>query len=216
MKNSFLDEISNISKDVQAQLLRFLETREFLPLGGSKKIKVDIRLVFATNRKLEEMVKTGEFREDFYYRIYVYPIVIPVLNERKTDILPIAFYFLRQFCKKMGKKIKKFHENAAARLMEYNWPGNVRQLERFTEWLVLTHHDTDTTIETADLDRIIHGIANGLALAANDNLSGEDKLRYAVKYVQQHFPDPVGNLKASPNVLRNMALAELQKKGLPL
>lgn len=98
---------------------------------------MDLRLVFATNRKLEEMVKTGEFREDFYYRIYVYPIAIPTLSERKTDILPIAYYFLRQFCEKMGKEIKEFHENAATRLIEYNWPGNVRQLKNAVERAVI-------------------------------------------------------------------------------
>ncbi len=133
----FLDEISNISRDVQAMLLRFLETREFLPVGSGKKIKVDLRLIFATNQKLEEMVKTGEFREDFYYRIYVYPIAIPTLSERKTDILPIAYYFLRQFCEKMGKNIREFNETAATRLIEYNWPGNVRQLKNVIERAVI-------------------------------------------------------------------------------
>ena len=89
----FLDEISNISKDVQARLLRFLETKEFMPVGSAKTIKVDVRLIFATNRRLEKMVQKGEFREDFYYRIFVYPIAIPNLNKRKIDILPIAHFF---------------------------------------------------------------------------------------------------------------------------
>ncbi|RLB85112.1 MAG: sigma-54-dependent Fis family transcriptional regulator, partial [Deltaproteobacteria bacterium] len=83
----FLDEISNISREIQARLLRFLEVREFLPVGSTKVTKVDVRLIFATNKKLEEMVKAGQFREDFYYRIFVYPIVIPTLNKRKMDIL---------------------------------------------------------------------------------------------------------------------------------
>ncbi len=86
----FLDEISNVSMEVQGKLLRFLETREFLPLGGTKSQKVDVRLIFATNRDLKEMVEKGSFREDLYYRIFVYPITIPPLRERKVDILPIA------------------------------------------------------------------------------------------------------------------------------
>jgi DNA-binding NtrC family response regulator len=129
----FLDEISNISREIQARLLRFLETREFLPVGSTTVIKVDVRLVFATNKKLEEMVQKGQFREDFYYRIFVYPIVIPTLNQRKMDILPMAYFFLRQFNEKMGKQIRKFDENAATRLIEYHWPGNVRQLKNVVE-----------------------------------------------------------------------------------
>jgi len=133
----FLDEISNISREIQAKLLRFLEAREFLPVGSTKVIKVDVRLIFATNKKLEEMVKAGQFREDFYYRIFVYPIVIPTLNKRKMDILPIAYFFLNQFCEKMGKQITGFDETAANRLIEYHWPGNVRQLKNVVERAVI-------------------------------------------------------------------------------
>jgi len=161
----FLDEIGNISLDVQAQLLRFLETREFMPLGSTKKVKVDIRLIFATNQKLEDMVKAGKFREDFYYRIYVYPIVIPALTDRKTDILPIAYYFLEQFCKKMGKDIKGFEEDCAARLTEYRWPGNVRQLKNVIERAVILCEADQVTLkdlpllgEVSELDRMVERI----------------------------------------------------------
>jgi len=126
----FLDEISNISFEVQGKLLRFLETREFLPLGGTSIRKVDIRLIFATNRNLSEMVAEGVFREDFYYRIYVYPINLPPLKDRKTDILPIAYHFLKQFSQNMGKTISGFDDTAVSRLTEYDWPGNVRQLKK--------------------------------------------------------------------------------------
>jgi DNA-binding NtrC family response regulator len=129
----FLDEISNISLEVQGKLLRFFETREFLPLGATAPIQVDIRLIFATNKNLQEMVAKGSFREDFYYRIDVYPILIPPLKERKTDILPIAYHFLGQFNKKMGKQILKFDQQAVNRLTEYDWPGNVRQLRNTIE-----------------------------------------------------------------------------------
>jgi len=187
----FLDEISNISMDVQARLLRFLETREFLPLGSAKKIKVDLRLVFATNRKLEDMVKAGKFREDFYYRIFVYPIAIPTLNERKTDILPIAYYFLRQFCGKMGKNIKEFHENAAARLIEFNWPGNVRQLKNVIERAVILC-DTDQISlkdlpllgEISEIDEMIESIPK-----TNEELKllKKEIRRKAVNKVERNF-----------------------------
>ncbi len=133
----FLDEISNISLEVQGKLLRFLESREFLPLGSSRVEKVDIRLILATNRDLKDMVNEGAFREDFYYRIYVYPIMLPPLRERKADIMPIARHFLEQFCRQMGKHIEDFSEGAVQRLMAYDWPGNVRQLRNVVERAVI-------------------------------------------------------------------------------
>ncbi len=161
----FLDEISNISREIQARLLRFLETREFLPLGSTKVIKVDIRLIFATNKKLEQMVQKGQFREDFYYRIFVYPIVIPTLNERKMDILPIAYFFLKQFSKKMGKHITEFDETSANRLIEYNWPGNVRQLKNVVERGVILCENTCISLkdlpllgEISEIDEMIESI----------------------------------------------------------
>lgn len=133
----FLDEISNVGLEVQSKLLRFLEGREFLPRGGTSTKKVDIRLIFATNKDLEEMVADGSFREDFYYRIFVYPILMPPLRERKMDILPIAYYFLTQLNQTMGKNIKGFEEDAANGLTEYDWPGNVRQLRNVIERAVI-------------------------------------------------------------------------------
>jgi DNA-binding NtrC family response regulator len=161
----FLDEISNISTDVQARLLRFLETKEFMPLGSTKIIKVDVRLIFATNQKLEKMVQKGQFREDFYYRIFVYPIVLPTLSKRKIDILPIAYFFLKQFTKKMGKNIKKFDEDSASRLVEYHWPGNVRQLKNVVERAVILCENTTITLkdlpllgELKEIDEMIESI----------------------------------------------------------
>jgi DNA-binding NtrC family response regulator len=133
----FLDEISNIDLNVQSKLLRFLENREFLPLGGTANHKVDVRLIFATNQNLKEMVDDGSFREDFYYRIFVYPIWIPPLRERKMDILPIAYHFLELFNQSLGKNIKGFDEKAVNRLTAYDWPGNVRQLRNIIERAVI-------------------------------------------------------------------------------
>ena len=129
----FLDEISNTSLNVQSKLLRFVESREFLPLGSTTSQKVDVRLIFATNQNLKEMVEEGSFREDFYYRIYVYPIMIPPLRERKMDILPISYYFLKQLNIRLGKNLTGFDDNAVNRLTAYDWPGNVRQLRNIIE-----------------------------------------------------------------------------------
>ncbi len=133
----FLDEISNTSLEVQAKLLRFIETREFIPVGSNQARKINIRLIFATNKNLKEMVSAGSFREDFYYRIYVYPIILPRLRDRKMDILPISYYFLKQFSQNMGKKISAFDERAASALVEYDWPGNIRQLKNIIERAVI-------------------------------------------------------------------------------
>jgi DNA-binding NtrC family response regulator len=133
----FLDEISNISLSVQSKLLRFLENREFLSLGSNKTQKVDVRLIFATNKNLEEMVEMGSFRQDFYYRIFVYPILIPPLKERKADILPISYHFLQHFCLEFEKKIIGFDDETVARLTAYDWPGNVRQLRNIIERAVI-------------------------------------------------------------------------------
>jgi DNA-binding NtrC family response regulator len=133
----FLDEISNISLEVQGKLLRFLETQDFIPLGSTKVECVDVRLIFATNRNLEALVADGAFREDFYYRIYVYPIILPPLRERRSDILPIAYHFLSRFTRDVGKKIAGFDEEAARRLTEFDWPGNVRQLRNVVERAVI-------------------------------------------------------------------------------
>ncbi|MCP3950858.1 MAG: sigma-54-dependent Fis family transcriptional regulator, partial [Desulfobacterales bacterium] len=135
----FLDEISNIDLDVQGQLLRFLESREFIPLGSTTTRKVDIRLILATNKNLETMVADGLFREDFYYRIFVYPILLPPLNERKKDILPIAYHFMNRFSDAMGKQIDGFDNEVARRLTEFEWPGNVRQLRNVIERAVILH-----------------------------------------------------------------------------
>ena len=129
----FLDEISNIPFEVQAKLLRFLETQELLPLGSTSLQKIDIRLILATNRDLTEMVSEGTFREDIYYRIFVYPINIPPLRERKTDIMPIAYNFLKQFSDGLKKNTSGFDNDAVRRLIEHDWPGNVRELRNVIE-----------------------------------------------------------------------------------
>ncbi|MFC1489557.1 sigma-54-dependent transcriptional regulator, partial [Thermodesulfobacteriota bacterium] len=133
----FLDEISNIGLKAQSKLLRFFETREFMPLGGTSIQWVNIRLIFATNRNLKDMVADGALREDFYYRIFVYPIIMPPLRERKMDILPIAYHFLKQFNTSLNKHIVGFDDRAISRLTEYDWPGNVRQLRNAIERAVI-------------------------------------------------------------------------------
>ncbi len=187
----FLDEISNINLSVQAKLLRFLENREFLPLGSTKTQKVDVRLVFATNQNLEEMVKAGSFRQDFYYRIFVYPIFIPPLRERKADILPISYHFLQNFCIEFGKKIIGFDDETVARLTAYDWPGNVRQLRNIIERAVIlcekdkiSPKELSLLGEMADIEELIDHVPE-----TNDELKRVKKeiRQKAVLNVEKNF-----------------------------
>jgi Nif-specific regulatory protein len=133
----FLDEIGSIGLDVQANLLRVLQEKEFERVGGQRTLKVDVRIVAATNKNLELAVEEGTFRGDLYYRLNVFPIYMPPLRERKTDILLLADYFLEKYAKENGKEIKRFSTPAIDMLMAYHWPGNVRELENCIERSVL-------------------------------------------------------------------------------
>jgi DNA-binding NtrC family response regulator len=133
----FLDEICNTSVDVQARLLRFLQEREFLPVGATQTKSVDVRLLFATNKDLKKMVAEGTLREDFYYRIFVYPISVPPLCERKSDIPLLAYHFLKRYAADFGKSVRSISRDAMEALCQYEWPGNVRQLENVIQAAVI-------------------------------------------------------------------------------
>jgi DNA-binding NtrC family response regulator len=133
----FLDEVNEMGLACQAKVLRALERREFRRLGGTRKIKVDVRLVAATNVDLEEAVRARRFREDLFYRLNVIHIHIPPLRERREAIAPMTQQFLREFSEKYGKRRRVFTEEALTRLAHYPWPGNVRELRNVVESLVL-------------------------------------------------------------------------------
>jgi DNA-binding NtrC family response regulator len=129
----FLDEVEALSIKAQAALLRFIQEGEIIPLGTNKRIEVNVRLIVASNKDLKEMCRNGKFREDFYYRISVFPILIPSLRERKEDIINFAQWMLENYCIKFSKKIKGFTKDAKKALLEYNWPGNIRELKNCIE-----------------------------------------------------------------------------------
>ncbi|MFC1799050.1 sigma 54-interacting transcriptional regulator [Thermodesulfobacteriota bacterium] len=133
----FLDEIGSIGLDVQVTLLRILQEKEFERVGGHKTIKADVRIIAATNKNLEQAVEEEEFRGDLYYRLNVFPIYMPPLRVRKTDILLLADYFLEKYSKENNKEILRFSTPAIDMLMDYHWPGNVRELENCIERAVL-------------------------------------------------------------------------------
>lgn len=133
----FLDEVSNLPLDVQGKLLRVLEAQEYKPVGGSRIKKSDVRIISATNRDLKTLVDNGQFREDLYYRLNVFPIFIPPLRERRDDIPRLAYFFLKLFCRKTGKNVEGFSVEALEALAQYDWPGNVRELKNIVERLVI-------------------------------------------------------------------------------
>ena len=130
----FLDEIGDMSLGVQAKLLRVLQERKFYPVGSEKIVEVDVRLIVATNKDLEEQVKQGLFREDLFYRIHVIPIHLPPLRERKEDISPLVEHFIKKYGQQMNKEVKGLTPLAMQKLLLYDWPGNVRELENTIEY----------------------------------------------------------------------------------
>ncbi len=132
----FLTEIGDLPLNLQVKLLTFLDDKEFYPLGSTKKVKVDVRVIAATNKNLKQMVKEGKFREDLFYRLNVLRIQLPPLREREDDILILADHFLKEFADKTNKRIKGFSESAIKILKSYKYPGNVRELKNIIEYAV--------------------------------------------------------------------------------
>jgi transcriptional regulator with GAF, ATPase, and Fis domain len=138
----FLDEIGEMPLELQSKLLRVIQDGEFERLGSPRTIKVNVRIIAASNRNLEEEIRAGRFREDLFYRLNVFPITIPPLRQRKEDIPLLVKHFIAKFNKKMGKKIDAVTKETLNALQEYHWPGNVRELESVIERAVITSQGT--------------------------------------------------------------------------
>ncbi len=193
----FLDEIGELPLALQAKLLRALQEREFLRVGGVRPIKVNVRVIAATNRDLEAMVKDGRFREDLYYRLNVFPLTLPPLRERREDIVLLARYFLRQFSEACKRTVRGFSQPALNCLLRYDWPGNVRELANAVERAV-TLSDTEF-IHPFDLPEAIRELdaptdAAGLHLPTAVK---EAKKRLILQAIEQ----ALGNLTAAAKLL---------------
>lgn len=135
----FFDEIAELSKDLQAKLLRFIQEREFYRVGGLKKIKADVRIICATNADIEKGIKQGTFRQDLFYRLNVGRFYIPPLRKRREEILPMADALLAEYAQKRGKRFTRISDSAAKEFLSYSWPGNVRELKNVIEWVTFMH-----------------------------------------------------------------------------
>lgn len=143
----FLDEIAEISPSIQSKLLRVIQEKEIRRVGGKETIKVDVRIIAATNKNLEEEVAKGKFREDLFYRLNVVSVKLPPLRERKEDIPELVNFFIEKYSKEFGKKITGIEEKALKALMNYHWPGNIRQLETVIEKAIIVSEDERITMK---------------------------------------------------------------------
>jgi two-component system, NtrC family, nitrogen regulation response regulator NtrX len=151
----FLDEIGDMPLEMQAKLLRVLEQNEIERIGGAKPIAVDVRVIVATHRRLESLVQEGKFRQDLYHRVYVFPIVLPPLRERREDISALVQHFAAQVAQQNGWKPARFDPDALRRLEQHSWPGNVRELRNVVERLLL--FATDGVVTGALVDGVLPG-----------------------------------------------------------
>lgn len=157
----FLDEIGELPLDAQSKLLRVLQEKEIERIGGDQAIKVDVRIIAATNRSLEQEVAKGHFRLDLYYRLNVFPVELPALRERREDIIELAQHFLKKFNAVTNRTIKGFSVEVKEQLQAYNWPGNIRELEHFIERSVLlAKGDEITQIDLSTAEQAILSVSS--------------------------------------------------------
>lgn len=189
----FLDEIGSISPRMQVELLRVLETKRFSRVGGNEMLKSDFRVITATNEPLEELVKANKFREDLYYRLNVFTIIIPPLRERRNDIPLLVEFFIQKFSKAMNKKIKKISNEALEFLKNYDWPGNVRELENAIERAMVVGKS-----DTINIDDLPFHLSNNIY-----ELNGDDKSLASVekKYIQRILDECGWNISKASQIL---------------
>jgi len=180
----FLDEIGDVHLPTQVKLLRVLQEREFERLGGTEVVKVNVRLVAATNKDMEQAIEQGTFREDLFYRLNVFVIFIPPLRERKPDTLLLADHFLQRFSTEHGKDIRRISTPAIDMLTAYHWPGNVRELQNVIERAVLVcdgqvvhAHHLPPTLQTAEASGTVMNVSLGDAMNAYERDLIQDALK---------------------------------------
>jgi two-component system response regulator AtoC len=212
----FLDEIGLMSPTTQAKLLRVLQEREFQRVGGNEMVKVDVRVISATNRDLEEAMKNGEFREDLYYRVSVFPIKLPPLRDRKEDIPHLAAHFLKKYNEQEEKHIKGISADALDLMAAYNWPGNVRELENAIERAVVLSNGPE--IMASDLPAAVRALGEKRIYESDNTLaSWIEKLEEQA--LRQALLECEGNISKTAKKLgigRATIYRKAKKYGLPM
>src|SRR6202046_3347904 len=202
----FLDEIGDVPPAIQVKLLRVLQEREFERLGGTKTIKVDVRLIAATNRDLREALEQGTFREDLYYRLNVVPIDIAPLRQRKEDIPDLVNLFISRFCSDSGKPVKGISPEAMRMLVNYHWPGNVRELQNIIERACALAKGTVLKVEDIHLDvrpaRAANGTGNFLPEGMTLEQWGDEMIRESLRRANGNKSQGARAVGAGQNALR--------------
>jgi formate hydrogenlyase transcriptional activator len=156
----FLDEVGELPLETQVKLLRVLQEREFEPVGSNRSVRVDVRIIGATNRNLQECISAGSFRSDLFYRLNVFPLDVPSLRERSSDIPQLAMFFLSQYSRKLGKRIEGISAAATERLIRYSWPGNVRELQNVIERALILSQgpilELETDLTSVSASEVLH------------------------------------------------------------
>ncbi len=204
----FLDEIGEMSLDLQAKLLRVLETGELIKVGENKPIKVNIRLITATNRDLQKEIEAGHFRQDLFYRIAVFQIVLPSLKERVVDIEELANFFVANFSTKANKKISSISKDYASALSNHPWPGNIRELKNVIERSVILEDSNELSLQTLPIQ--IQSAANHFS-SPGKQLSAFDLASAEKIHIQKVLNYTKGN-KTETAKLLNIALTTLYRK----
>lgn len=194
----FLDEISNTLPSVQAKLLRVLQEKEITKVGSVERIKVDVRMIAATNIDLEAAVKRGEFREDLFYRLNVFPIFLPDLKDRKEDIPLLVYHFLDKYSKEMKKDIKGISKEAMKILLDYSWPGNVRELENAIERAVIMTDQEYLTPQDFPRD-LMEDISEVIRKGVRERKSLND---IKSEYIAMILKETKGNKKLAAEILK--------------
>ena len=205
----FLDEIGDMHPELQTRLLRVLSSHEFYRVGGQKPIKSDVRIIAATNQNIEDLIKTGQFREDLYHRLNVFRIELPPLRKRKEDIPALVEYFLKKSADEIKSERKDIEENAMDILNEYNWPGNIRQLENTCRYITVMAPSTSITIddipdEVKNIEMITNGLTQVNGLDAN--IDWEVTLSDHIKSVLKDQKDLTNLSKELEKILLQEAL----------
>ncbi|QJB37954.1 sigma 54-interacting transcriptional regulator [Chitinophaga oryzae] len=209
----FLDEIGELPLEAQAKLLRVIQERELERVGGKQTIRVDVRLIAATNRNLEEAVRAGQFREDLYYRLNVFPVRLPPLRERPEDIEPLANFFVKKYARNAGRKIARISVKAIQQLRHYSWPGNVRELEHMIERSVLLA--TDGVLNDIFIPPKITAEKQSPAPAANRSL--EEVERSYIIEVLKRCHGKISGIGGAAEILRvpgNTLHSKMKKLGI--
>ena len=206
----FLDEVGDIPLELQSKLLRVLQEQEFERLGSTRTLRVDVRLVAATNRNLEQMVSDKQFREDLYFRLNVFPIRIPPLRERKRDIPLLVRHYVEKYAQRMNKRIETITEETMATRCRYSWPGNVRELQNFVERAVILTRGSVLQIPMDDLK-------TSTPIPSDTSGTLEDLERQRILQVLQETGSVIGGPKGAAARLglkRTTLLSKMERLGI--